>query len=288
MRRVPFDPAALEPDEKAWFDDWVRRAHAATARVCADADQGTELRFRQTLWSELKSWLLDHVFHGKCAYCETKMSAQSWGAAEHYRPKSRISVRDLATKKLVAQQNPGGSTSGYYWLAHDWRNIVPACDRCNSGDAKQDQFPIQGTRVWSPAQLNDPADTAELNGVEQPLLLHPCIDEPADHLRFGVAGAIAPKNDSDRGRETIEICRLSRGALAEERQAVQEQVRSAVMMAFVEADLKRVPLKQCLQAVHDKYAEEKAEYSAAGRQAVDDTVAALRRQLSDFAQGAPE
>jgi hypothetical protein len=278
MRRVSFDPAALEPEVKAWFDNWLRRADEATDRVCTDADEGSELRFRQGLWAELKNWLLTGVFQGKCAYCEGRMTAQSWGAAEHYRPKGRVTVRNPETGKLEVQTHPG-----YYWLAHQWRNIVPACDRCNSGEGKQDQFPIRGTRVMSPGELTDAGDLDELNAREEPLLLHPYADEPADHVTFGVAGVIAPRNNSARGRETIEICRLDREALATERQSVQEDAQSAVMLAFQKSYLAELPLQQCLRAVQDKYGGHDAEYSAAGRQAVFDAIDAVLSDLRNIA-----
>ena len=52
---------------------------------------------------------LKAMFHGKCAYCESRITTIYSGDIEHFRPK-------------------GG---GYYWLAADWDNLLFACPFCN-------------------------------------------------------------------------------------------------------------------------------------------------------------
>lgn len=52
---------------------------------------------------------LEAMFHGKCAYCESKITHVSFGHIEHYRPKQRCPER-----------------------AFLWRNLLLACDRCNN------------------------------------------------------------------------------------------------------------------------------------------------------------
>lgn len=75
---------------------------------------------------------LEAMFHGKCAYCESKITHVSFGHIEHYRPKQRYPER-----------------------AFLWCNLLLACDRCNN--AKLDRFPDakQGGPLLNPVK-NDP------------------------------------------------------------------------------------------------------------------------------------
>ena len=75
---------------------------------------------------------LEAMFHGKCAYCESKITHVSFGHIEHYRPKQRYPER-----------------------AFLWRNLLLACDRCNN--AKLDHFPdaAQGGPLVNPVK-HDP------------------------------------------------------------------------------------------------------------------------------------
>jgi uncharacterized protein (TIGR02646 family) len=52
--------------------------------------------------------------HGKCAYCEGHLGAQSWTGVEHYRSKS----------------NPD--------QAFEWTNLFPVCDICNGRKGSED------------------------------------------------------------------------------------------------------------------------------------------------------
>lgn len=75
---------------------------------------------------------LESMFHGKCAYCESKITHVSFGHIEHYRPKQKYPER-----------------------AFLWRNLLLACERCNN--AKLDHFPdvVQGGPLINPVK-NDP------------------------------------------------------------------------------------------------------------------------------------
>lgn len=142
---------------------------------------------------------LEALFHGKCAYCESRYDVSGPVDIEHFRPKGGVDG---------VKGHPG-----YWWLAADWKNLLPSCLDCNrrryqptpegfaslSGvlDAarktgftslktgKETCFPIAGTGVRISARP-DPtvADTAL--AAEQALLLDPCRDDPAEHLRFHI------------------------------------------------------------------------------------------------------
>lgn len=124
---------------------------------------------------------LEGLFHGKCAYCESIYASQAPVDVEHYRPKGRV------------QGDP--RHGGYWWLAANWENLLPSCIDCNRRrrqetpavvsdlrvlaqtmkTGKQDAFPVNGVRAS--------VDASDLSG-EQPLLLDPTRDDPAEHLAF--------------------------------------------------------------------------------------------------------
>jgi uncharacterized protein (TIGR02646 family) len=72
------------------------------------------------------------MFHGKCAYCESKITVVTYGSIEHFRPKSIY---------------PG--------LTFEWNNLLFSCDICNDTGHKGNQFPLD--RNGNPLLL-DPTD----------------------------------------------------------------------------------------------------------------------------------
>jgi uncharacterized protein (TIGR02646 family) len=225
MIQVDFDPRRLSGDDKAWWENWQARANAAIDAAIADMEAGRRHNFRSEIWSELKAWLLKHVFHGKCAYCESEISATSFGDAEHYRPKGKVTV-----KGQTIDDHPG-----YYWLAYHWKNLVPACQRCNSDRGKLTQFPVARQHVRTHLKGRDDPDA--LDHLEEPLLLNPYKDDPRRHVQFGLRGIVAPRNGSIRGQETIAICQLNRDDLRELRQRAQEDGWRKYVVALLQADI---------------------------------------------------
>jgi uncharacterized protein (TIGR02646 family) len=209
MIRVEFDPDKLEGEAREWWDKWAARATLRTREYAEKLAKGEACEFDSSVWSDLKAWLVKNVFQGKCAYCENKISGSFFGAAEHFRPKGNVTVRADKGKKK-ATLGDGSEHGGYFWLAYDWHNLVPACDKCNN--AKSDQFPVAASHVGNPAP-----ETEELNELEQPFLLYPYRDEPSDYLRFGKGGVVCAIDDNERGAKTIETLDLNRQELMEER-----------------------------------------------------------------------
>ena len=125
--------------------------------------------------------------HYKCAYCECHITKE-YNDVEHYRPKSK-----------------------YYWLGHEWNNLLYACDICNR-TYKKDFFPLKNEahRVTAPVDL----------GSEEPLIINPAFVEPMAHIRFNryiMAGI------TDEGKETIEMFHLNkRPALVHSREQLFE------------------------------------------------------------------
>jgi uncharacterized protein (TIGR02646 family) len=61
------------------------------------------------------------MFHGKCAYCESKITHIDFGHIEHFRPKRGVNGRPD--------------------LAFEWTNLLLACGVCNGAEHKSDHFP---------------------------------------------------------------------------------------------------------------------------------------------------
>ena len=140
----------------------------------------------------------------KCCYCEWREQADN-NDVEHYRPKAEA-IRGPAFL----------DTSGYWWLAWTWENLLFACSRCNRSEKNSD-FPLGvGSQVLSRG--------ASAPGGEFPLLLDPTgVDSPFHHMRFlpfDEGGRTRWKpfvaNNSLRGIDTIRVLGLDRDALVED------------------------------------------------------------------------
>lgn len=117
---------------------------------------------------------LEQDQHYKCAFCECYLPLK-YHDVEHFRPKSH-----------------------YYWLGHDWKNLLFSCERCNRS-YKKTIFPLAVGSV----QANSPADDITL---EHPLLINPAEVDPSLHIRFDehIAKGITPE-----GEKTIEVFHLN-------------------------------------------------------------------------------
>lgn len=129
---------------------------------------------------EIKNTLID-MFHGKCAYCESKIKHISYGAIEHFRPKS-----------ILAFEN----------LAFEWTNLLLSCDICNDGGHKGVNFPVDAD---GDPLLIDPTDG---------------VTDPNDHLDFSwdsVSGLASVYGRDDKGRTVEDIFELNRKELLDRR-----------------------------------------------------------------------
>lgn len=210
MRQVPFDPDKdLNAEQKAWWDKWTARATKARDTLVDKRSRNEAADFDGSIWSDLKAWLLANVFHGKCAYCETMVTPGFFGDGEHYRPKGNVTVADHAGVRRTIVEGEK-SHPGYYWLAYDWRNLLPSCQRCNN--AKLDQFPVAKAHVHLAASQPEVLDAAE-----EPLLINPYLEDSGAYLAFGEFGVISAINDNPKGKATIEVFNLTRKELTDER-----------------------------------------------------------------------
>jgi hypothetical protein len=262
MIHIDFNPAQLTGAEKVWWDAWQAGAEAAILEVIKswEADRTMPINFNDQIWGNLKDWLLRNVFHEKCAYCETPLLRSSMHA-EHYRPKGGVKYRQEGQKKLQQATAQDGAQlvidhPGYFWLAYDWRNLLPSCAYCNSNEGKLNQFPILKTFVLlkplQPAELaglhEAPIESkiwpgyyylkpADLDDLEGPELLHPYYDDPAQHLGFGIKGIEFALEDtpgvvSPKGDNSIKVYNLSDARLREARFSEQQKALLIFGMAF--------------------------------------------------------
>lgn len=172
----------------AALDRW-QRAQIATRR-----QSRAPIRFPYL--QGVKAALLSES-HGKCVYCEQKLTASRPVQVDHYRPVSgAIDVRGAR------------SEDHYFWLAYEWENLYACCPECNQ--AKGSKFPVASDRA--PLRIS-----SDLDVIERPLILNPGRSYPEAHLQFCEDGLVVPK--TKLGEYTIEILRLNRVGLVEARSA---------------------------------------------------------------------
>jgi 5-methylcytosine-specific restriction endonuclease McrA len=156
---------------------------------------------------------LNEIYKGKCAYCEQRLTM----TIDHYRPKSSVAVQDLAYKQ---------THGGYYWLKAEWTNLLLACYDCNRNGVKGTRFPIKDKRN----RISAPTDFSiqVLDEIEQPLLINPEVTNPANHLRVKKDGHLYPIQKSDKGKVTMEICKLDREPLLIKRQEIIDNFKNRI------------------------------------------------------------
>lgn len=175
--------------------------------------------------------LMGPPFYGKCAYCETKVYSGMHGDVEHFRPKG--AVTDQAGEPVMIGGAVEEEHPGYYWLAYDWTNLLPACQLCNQPSTrrslgrligKRDYFPvIGGVRAAAPGE--------EVN--ELPLLINPAWEDPAPHLALDETGVLAAK--TERGQACIDVFGLNARDLPNDRAKVYKDTQRLVMELTFEA-----------------------------------------------------
>ncbi len=189
-----------------------RRGIPATRKLCeqidADPKAHTTFRFNAGIYGHRSvKDALREAQHDKCAFCESKVTHISPGDVEHYRPKAGYRQ---APEDPLAQP-------GYYWLAYEWSNLLFCCQLCNQ-QFKGNHFP-----------LADPAHRARSDrddiSREEPLLINPAIDDPADFLEFR-ENIIHAIDEDPRGKATIEILGLNRVKMAERRLDVLDKLKA--------------------------------------------------------------
>lgn len=138
----------------------------------------------------------------KCCFCEAKFTANGSGDIEHFRPKGGYTQARNETELTIP---------GYYWLAYDWNNLYFSCELCNRS-YKKNYFPLKAESLRAKNHL---ADIEK----EEPLLLHPGLDNPTEHITFRRHVPVAL---TKRGEESIFGYGLDRDDMNEARAEFME------------------------------------------------------------------
>ena len=165
---------------------------------------------------------LGRSFGGKCAYCEGSWEGTAPVDVEHWRPKGGYAAEGRLKKP------------GYYWLAADWMNLLPSCIDCNRERTQkfQDAPPhLAGKANKFPLPSEKRRATAvDRERLERPRLLHPYLDDPAEHLEFLDEGAIRARKvgntPSRKGVASIETYGLLRMGLVNRRSDRQGEIEA--------------------------------------------------------------
>lgn len=246
MIKIKFDPSGLTGKDADFFRDWEEQASQAQLKIILKWETDGKISssdFTERIWRELKEWLIEHVFSGKCAYCETEI-VRTHSHAEHFRPKAGISNKKEGERfQREKALFPDGSVSehpGYFGLAYDWKNLLPSCNHCNTAQGKKNQFPVSRECIFltnddkggipSKKESNQYyPSTEQLDKLEGRELLHPYFDDPSEHIGFGVRGIEFPiKRDgenSTKGLKSIEVFNLDADELRRARSREQDNAR---------------------------------------------------------------
>ncbi|MDX0985801.1 AAA family ATPase [Sinorhizobium medicae] len=170
------------------------------------------------IWQHARRFVvpeLARIFHGKCAYCESRIGLTGSMEVDFFRP------------RVASDVGGSGSLSHYQWLAVEWGNMYPACAACNR--AKRGIFPVEGQR----ANIDTPFE--RIHSAERALLIDPCRDDPQNHLMFLSGGIV--HGITDVGETTIKILNLNREGLVEARRSVWNTIKSMASAGLYDASL---------------------------------------------------
>jgi predicted ATPase len=153
--------------------------------------------------------ILNALFLGKCAFCETRHA--------ELRP-----YRFRPTSEALPVQSRPDAYLHYGWLADAWSNLYPICPGCLP--KRPNQFPVTGPRAKVPTAREYASYAKKGDGNwpfpirERHVLLDPCKDAPDDHFRLADRGGILVA-DTERGRATIDHFSLNRPTLIRRRRS---------------------------------------------------------------------
>lgn len=205
---IKIDFVEPETEEwRAWVADCIAEQDIHDAAILS----GQPSKVKESLYKRLKKTVyLDPAgpFFGKCSFCEDFIRANQHGDVEHFRPKAAIV--DETTNKSINRPGTEDPHPGYYWLAYDWRNLLPSCVLCNQPSTEPEGEAV-GKRSYFP--LADETKRAQVRGEERyesPLLINPMQAEPDLDLGVdGKTGVMFARNESPAGETCIRIFGLN-------------------------------------------------------------------------------
>jgi 5-methylcytosine-specific restriction endonuclease McrA len=112
-------------------DRWLAKLKAIRSNSLTATKKQIDRATNKYRHPEIKAALVT-MFHGKCAYRESKITVVTYGSIEHFRPKSK-----------------------YIDDTFKWDNLLFSCDTCNNSGHKGDHFPLND---FGDPILLDPTD----------------------------------------------------------------------------------------------------------------------------------
>lgn len=192
-----------EPTTAEW-KNWRNDAQVGHRELQLQLRRTGTFNVKESLYKRMKDELFE-LYHGKCVYCELTLRVEGWDQLDHFRPKNEVLDEH---KRPVCFGRTRTPHTGYYWLAYEWTNLVPACSYCNV--RKGALFPITPGSSYA-------RRSGEEAG-EKPIFIHPVTDNPADHFEYvPITGFL--KSRTTRGKYCIDLLDLNREGLVNERRA---------------------------------------------------------------------
>lgn len=261
------------PNTKEW-EDWCILCKKEQEIHNQAIESGKSRKVKDTIYKKLKHVYINPrgQFHGKCAYCEVKIFGDQAGDIEHFRPKAGIIDENTGKPVEIKVGKNIKPHPGYYWLAYDWKNLLPSCVLCNRPSSGHSSGPI-GKRNFFPvvgSHANSPGGEAK----EKPLLIHPVFDYPERYLDVDETGIIYAKNRSLRGKTCIRIFGLNERDLPNDRRKTYKDVKlKLAFLSSVAADFDQNTVKGYLSELI-KIKEGFEAFTSAARKAIADYVRA--------------
>ncbi|MFL9452210.1 MULTISPECIES: HNH endonuclease family protein [Nostocales] len=203
----------------------VKANPTATREEIAKAEKNIEKAKNKYRHKEIKD-LLEQMFYGKCAYCESKVTTTGYGDIEHFCPK--VNPRCIH-------------------LTFEWSNLLLSCEKCNDASHKGTQFPLDSN---GKSMLINPTDS---------------VTDINKHLHFSwdnVDGAIVIGLDT-RGKVVEQVFDLNsirgtRKELIKHRTKYVQQILSILTIALQTGNSQAIALLL-------EHCQPSAEYSAFAR-----------------------
>ncbi len=221
----------VPPNTSDW-KGWLKRCQAAREKAIQDYEKNGSIEIDSGLYSEMKNRYflnVDGPFRGKCAYCEQQIARDQYGDIDHYRPKKGVTDENDRVINITVNGEER-SHPGYYWLAYEWTNMLPSCQFCNrpfsgrTGDetlGKRNRFPVVSGHAIEPGEEKQ----------EEPLLINPTVDDPAEHFSCDNTGVLILL--TEKAKVTDKILALNDRSLAEQRQNVYQANTAKAMIAII-------------------------------------------------------
>jgi hypothetical protein len=229
----------VEPTTRTWRR-WRKDCEKETDALVASVRAGNAPVIKEGLYKRksIKNGVFfckSGPFRAKCVYCESYLDDFQRGDVEHFRPKMGVTdendapvyLTDENGNKIVNEANDPIPHPGYYWLAYEWTNLLPACTFCNQPTSlkieiqgetvdrkigKHCRFPVEGRHSATPNEIQD----------ERPLLINPVETDPSQHLDVDIENGLM-KHRTPPGEMCIRIFALN------ERDRLPEKRRMAIL-----------------------------------------------------------